>query len=105
MDDSHNYTWLHIGLGAFHRSHQAWYLHKLIEAGDTTWSITAGNMRCNDEAIATSLREQKGEYILETISRILFTIVSLTFAGQCDRSLRNVKVFHSPYRDTFCLCS
>ena len=23
------YTWLHIGLGSFHRAHQAWYLHRL----------------------------------------------------------------------------
>ncbi|NQY87663.1 MAG: mannitol dehydrogenase family protein [Colwellia sp.] len=68
LSDSHNYTWLHIGLGAFHRSHQAWYMHKLIEAGDNTWSITAGNMRCEDEVIATHLREQQGEYTLETIS-------------------------------------
>lgn len=26
------YTWLHIGLGSFHRAHQAWYLHRLIAA-------------------------------------------------------------------------
>ncbi|WP_220465106.1 D-arabinitol 4-dehydrogenase [Colwellia sp. MB02u-9] len=68
MSNSHSYTWLHIGLGAFHRSHQAWYMHKLIEAGDNTWSITAGNMRGEDEAIAKCLREQQGEYVLETIS-------------------------------------
>lgn len=24
------YTWLHIGLGSFHRAHQAWYLHRLL---------------------------------------------------------------------------
>ena len=68
MSDSHCYTWLHIGLGGFHRSHQAWYLQQLIEAGDNRWSITAGNMRCNDEAIALTLRDQQGEYVLETIS-------------------------------------
>ncbi|MBZ4317362.1 hypothetical protein LAM21_23390, partial [Mycobacterium tuberculosis] len=24
---NNQFTWLHIGLGSFHRAHQAWYLH------------------------------------------------------------------------------
>ncbi|WP_159187242.1 hypothetical protein, partial [Escherichia coli] len=28
------FTWLHIGLGSFHRAHQAWYLHRLQVMGD-----------------------------------------------------------------------
>ncbi|MFS9539072.1 hypothetical protein Q6295_01330, partial [Klebsiella pneumoniae] len=27
---NNQFTWLHIGLGSFHRAHQAWYLHRLI---------------------------------------------------------------------------
>ena len=26
---------LHIGAGSFHRAHQAWYLHRLIDIGQT----------------------------------------------------------------------
>ncbi|MFH7118742.1 hypothetical protein ACHWGW_34150, partial [Klebsiella pneumoniae] len=25
---NNQFTWLHIGLGSFHRAHQAWYLHR-----------------------------------------------------------------------------
>jgi D-arabinitol 4-dehydrogenase len=32
---------LHIGAGSFHRAHQAWYLHRLIESGDRRWSATS----------------------------------------------------------------
>lgn len=35
------FTWLHIGLGSFHRAHQAWYLHRLQVMGDKHWSIAA----------------------------------------------------------------
>lgn len=39
------FTWLHIGLGSFHRAHQAWYLHRLRVSGDSRWHIAAGNIR------------------------------------------------------------
>ena len=38
-------TILHIGLGSFHRAHQAVYLHHLREAGDASWSIVGGAIR------------------------------------------------------------
>lgn len=62
------YTWLHIGLGSFHRAHQAWYLHKLLESGDNSWHIAAGNIRNDVEATIEALRSQNGEYVLETVS-------------------------------------
>jgi D-arabinitol 4-dehydrogenase len=62
------YTWLHIGLGSFHRAHQAWYLHKLMESGDTTWAIAAGNIRNDAEKVANAIKMQGGRYMLETIS-------------------------------------
>ena len=43
------YTWLHIGLGSFHRAHQAWYLNELIKQGDDSWTIAAGNIRNDSE--------------------------------------------------------
>ena len=39
---NNQFTWLHIGLGSFHRAHQAWYLHRLIASGDNRWRIAAG---------------------------------------------------------------
>ena len=27
---------VHIGLGNFHRAHQSWYLHRLLQLGSTT---------------------------------------------------------------------
>lgn len=68
MTKANKYTWLHIGLGSFHRAHQAWYLHKLIESGDKTWAITAGNIRNDAENVINHLVEQGGKYVLETIS-------------------------------------
>ena len=34
---------VHIGLGAFHRAHQAWYLHRLMQMGEAhDWAILGG---------------------------------------------------------------
>jgi len=49
---------VHLGLGAFHRSHQAWYTH---HAGDAAgWGIAAFTGRRPDAALA--LAEQDGLY-------------------------------------------
>ncbi|MGB0688515.1 MAG: hypothetical protein ACPGMX_10625, partial [Paracoccaceae bacterium] len=33
---------LHIGLGNFHRAHQAWFLHQLMQAGEAMdWAVLA----------------------------------------------------------------
>ncbi|MBF0803010.1 MULTISPECIES: D-arabinitol 4-dehydrogenase [unclassified Neisseria] len=60
--------WLHIGLGSFHRAHQAWYLNELIKQGDDSWTIAAGNIRNDSEHTIEALRAQNGEYVLETVS-------------------------------------
>ncbi len=62
------FTWLHIGLGSFHRAHQAWYLHRLQVMGDKRWSIAAGNIRNDAEHVVQALSAQKGRYVLETVS-------------------------------------
>ncbi len=61
-------VWLHVGLGSFHRAHQALYLHMLRETGDTQWSLAGGNVRPDMAETINALVEQKGEYTLETIS-------------------------------------
>jgi D-arabinitol 4-dehydrogenase len=61
-------TLLHIGLGSFHRAHQAVYLHRLRESGDRSWSIVGGNIRGDTPETMAALIAQKGEYTLETVS-------------------------------------
>ena len=65
---SQQYTWLHIGLGSFHRAHQAWYFNELIESGDDSWVIAAGNIRNDSEHTVEAMLAQNGEYVLETVS-------------------------------------
>lgn len=60
-------TILHLGLGAFHRAHQADYLQDLYDLGDESWQIVAGNIRPFDQVLIESLAEQGGEYTLETL--------------------------------------
>lgn len=61
-------TWMHIGAGSFHRAHQAWYLHRLLQQGDESWSIALGNIRNDANALLTALSEQQGLYVLETVT-------------------------------------
>ncbi|GGP24250.1 D-arabinitol 4-dehydrogenase [Silvimonas amylolytica] len=61
-------TWLHLGAGSFHRAHQAWYLHRLRETGDQTWTLALGNIREDMSPLLAALERQKGEYTLETIT-------------------------------------
>ena len=59
---------LHLGLGSFHRAHQAVYLHHLIEQGDAGWAIAGGNLRPDMADTLAALAAQNGEYTLETIA-------------------------------------
>jgi D-arabinitol 4-dehydrogenase len=61
-------TLLHIGLGSFHRAHQAAYLHRLRESGDRGWSIVGANIRDDMAATMAALIDQHGAYTLETVS-------------------------------------
>lgn len=61
-------VWMHIGAGSFHRAHQAWYLHKLREQGDESWSIALGNIRNEAVPLLNQLAAQNGEYVLETVT-------------------------------------
>ncbi|HEY9103542.1 D-arabinitol 4-dehydrogenase [Chitinimonas sp.] len=61
------HTWLHIGAGSFHRAHQAVYLHRLREAGDTRWTLALGNIRDDMSPLLNDLAKQQGRYTLETV--------------------------------------
>jgi len=64
---------LHLGLGSFHRAHQAVYLQNLLDAGEKNWGLAGGNIRPDMRALEDGLIRQGGRYTLETI----------TPAGQC----------------------
>jgi D-arabinitol 4-dehydrogenase len=59
---------LHLGLGSFHRAHQALVLHRLMEAGDGRWQLAGANLRPDAPDVLAALQAQGGEYTLETIS-------------------------------------
>lgn len=61
-------TWLHLGIGAFHRAHQAWYLNRLHQQGDTSWSLAAANIRPDMPQLLADLQQQGGAYTLETVT-------------------------------------
>jgi len=59
---------LHLGVGSFHRAHQAVYLNQLIEQGDASWTIAGGNLRPDMAETMAALERQRGEYTLETVA-------------------------------------
>ena len=61
-------TMLHLGLGSFHRAHQAVYLQRLIDLGDHHWTLAGGNIRPDMADTMAALQAQQGAYTLETIS-------------------------------------
>ncbi|MFK7933292.1 MAG: mannitol dehydrogenase family protein [Saprospiraceae bacterium] len=58
---------VHIGVGGFHRSHQAYYIHQLLEKhGVTDWAICGIGLRADDRNMANVLKTQAGLYTLVT---------------------------------------
>jgi mannitol 2-dehydrogenase len=60
---------VHIGVGSFHRAHQAVYLDDLCARGITEWSITGAGVLPGDAAMAEALGQQDGLYTLVTRDR------------------------------------
>jgi D-arabinitol 4-dehydrogenase len=59
---------LHIGIGSFHRAHQAWYLHRLQAQHETKWSLAAASIRSDMVPLLRALADQGGTYTLETVT-------------------------------------
>jgi len=57
---------VHLGLGAFHRAHQALVFDRLIASGDTRWGITGVAMR--NPMLADTLTAQDGLYSVQARS-------------------------------------
>lgn len=64
---------VHIGLGNFHRAHQAWYLHRLMQQGlAQDWAIVGAGVRPYDAAMRDRLLAQDS----------LTTLIELDPAGK-----------------------
>ena len=65
---------VHIGLGNFHRAHQAWYLHRLMQAGKAhDWAIIGAGVRAGDSVMRDKLLAQD----------CLTTLIELDPGGSC----------------------
>ncbi len=50
---------VHIGVGNFHRAHQAWYLHRLMQEGEALdWAIVGAGVRAYDATMRERLLAQ-----------------------------------------------
>jgi len=85
---------LHLGLGSFHRAHQAVYMHRLMQSGDTRWQLAGANLRPDMADTLAALQRQGGAYTLETVSpqgaRRIERITSITEVVPFDPSLARV---------------
>jgi D-arabinitol 4-dehydrogenase len=85
---------LHLGLGSFHRAHQAVYLHRLMQRGDRRWQLAGANLRPDMAETLAALQRQHGAYTLETVSpqgeRALERIEAITEVIAYDPALRLV---------------
>lgn len=53
---------VHLGIGAFHRAHQAWYTDRAMDGGDRDWAITGISLRSAE--VAAQVNPQDGLYTL-----------------------------------------
>jgi len=58
---------VHLGLGAFHRAHQAMVFDALLERGDARWGVLGVAMRSTE--LADALAAQGGLYTVQVTSR------------------------------------
>ncbi|ETX10593.1 mannitol dehydrogenase [Marinomonas ushuaiensis DSM 15871] len=60
---------VHLGVGAFHRAHQAVYFDQLLaNENEQNWGIIGVNIRPQDSQAFSRFIEQDGEYILKTMA-------------------------------------
>lgn len=60
---------VHVGPGAFHRAHQAYYFDAMMEkTSDLTWGIAAVNLRSAEAEDLSALKNAKDGYVLKAVS-------------------------------------
>lgn len=70
---------VHLGIGAFHRAHQAWYTDLAIDSGDRDWMIAGVSMRSS--VVAEQMNPQEG----------LYTVTERSAAGSRTRLIGAVR--------------
>lgn len=70
---------IHLGIGAFHRAHQAWYTDRAMDGGDRDWAIAGVSLR--SPMVAEQLNPQDG----------LYTVVERSAAGDKARLIGAVR--------------
>jgi len=68
ISDDSPFIQLHLGLGAFHRAHQAAYQQQLVDLGHDQWQLVSANLRPNPDGSEPALLAQNGRYTLQTIA-------------------------------------
>ena len=77
---------VHLGVGSFHKAHQAYYTDKILEKSGGDWRIMGVSLRSNDAQ--NQLRPQNGLYTLlikggmRTTSRVIGSIVNVLSASK-----------------------
>ncbi len=78
---------VHLGVGAFHRAHQAMYVDRLLAAGHHEWGICGVGLLPGDTAIRDVLADQDRLYTLVTVdpdgtaqARVIASVVDFLFA-------------------------
>ena len=60
---------VHLGVGNFHRAHQALYINNYIEeTDDKNWGICGINLRKEERENFSFLKKRDGKYVLKTAS-------------------------------------
>ncbi len=81
---------IHVGIGGFHRAHQAYYMDQLLHTeGNENWGICGVALLENDKKIYQTLKDQNGLYTLivkeldgSLTQRIIGSIVDILFAPE-----------------------
>ena len=85
---------VHLGLGAFHRAHQAFYTEQVLNAGDLRWGIAGASLRAADTRDA--LAPQDGLYTLavrdtaQTAYQVIGALTGLSVAPENPSALIKV---------------
>lgn len=74
---------VHLGLGAFHRAHQAWYTDLAMDGGDRHWAIVGASLR--SAAVARRINPQDG----------LYSLTSRSGAGATTRVVGSIRAVHA----------
>jgi len=78
---------VHFGVGSFHRSHEAMYIDRILNAGSLEWGICGVGILPSDRSMRDALRSQDNLYTLVTTSpegtsaaRVIASIVEYLYA-------------------------